>query len=316
MEMSGRLRLDRLANCIEAFLANAKEAKDKGQSDLEEEGGVPSQVEAGGSSPKSSLATNSPRPEPGGPIYVFPPSPRPEASPKQLHDEIQSAVPLSQVLESSGSHSALADVTSSRKRTTTPVLHHAKSLPNTVLQPILSSPSRVHDRNSTQRDQKQPQVPSLDRRDRSSGSKRSSSLRQQRPLINREATNFSDSDLHGIAAAGNSPPHEVPNLLQSVEAAADDRVIPLIPFEELMLIETLGMGRVSTIYRAAWQRSAMLAYVNAFANVEMVALKVATVNPETGDPSHMEELRREADIAAMLQNPNVCELIGVAADSE
>jgi hypothetical protein len=91
-------------------------------------------------------------------------------------------------------------------------------------------------------------------------------------------------------------------------------VIPLIPFEELKLIEMLGMGRVSTIYRAAWQRN----QANAFAPacVEMVALKVATVNPETGDTSHVNELRREADVASMLQHPSVCELVGVTADEE
>jgi hypothetical protein len=97
-------------------------------------------------------------------------------------------------------------------------------------------------------------------------------------------------------------------------AGIHDRVIPLIPFEELMLIETLGMGRVSTIYRAAWQRNP--AGIVAPASVEMVALKVATVNPETCDTSHVDELRREADIAVMLQHSSVCELIGVAADAE
>jgi hypothetical protein len=81
----------------------------------------------------------------------------------------------------------------------------------------------------------------------------------------------------------------------------------LIPFDELMLIESVGMGRVSTIYRAAWQNPM---------SVQMVALKVAMVNPETGDLAHVDELRREADIAARLQHPNVCDLVGVAADSE
>ena len=85
------------------------------------------------------------------------------------------------------------------------------------------------------------------------------------------------------------------------------RVVPLIPFDELMLIETIGMGRVSTIYRAAWQNPM---------RVQMVALKVAMVNPETRDMSHVDELRREADIAARIKHPNVCELVGVAADAE
>jgi serine/threonine-protein kinase len=88
----------------------------------------------------------------------------------------------------------------------------------------------------------------------------------------------------------------------------ESRVVPLIPFDELMLIETLGTGRVSTIYRAAWQRGG--------AGVSMVALKVAMVNNITRDTSHVDELRREADIAARLSHPNICDLVGVAADQE
>ena len=92
-------------------------------------------------------------------------------------------------------------------------------------------------------------------------------------------------------------------------------MIPLIPFEELMLIETLGMGRVSTIYRAAWQRRSAN-HFTAPVGVQMVALKVAMVNSETLDTSHVDELRREADIAARLQHPSICDLVGVAADTE
>ena len=140
---------------------------------------------------------------------------------------------------------------------------------------------------------------------------------QRRPLVNREAANFSDDVIDGETGVGyvavathalDAPPVSLTGI--------EDRAIPLIPFEELMLIETLGMGRVSTIYRAAWQRALVEGDVNVQAGVEMVALKVATVNPETGDMSHVDELRREADIAAMLQHANVCELIGLAADAE
>jgi hydroxyethylthiazole kinase-like sugar kinase family protein len=40
------------------------------------------------------------------------------------------------------------------------------------------------------------------------------------------------------------------------------------------------------------------------------------VNAATLDTSHVDELRREADIAARLQHPHICDLVGVAADSE
>jgi serine/threonine protein kinase len=83
-----------------------------------------------------------------------------------------------------------------------------------------------------------------------------------------------------------------------------------------MLIETLGMGRVSTIYRAAWQKRKTDGEASLLTGVKMVALKVATINQVTGDTLHVDELRREADIAAMLKHPNICDLVGVAADSE
>ena len=89
-----------------------------------------------------------------------------------------------------------------------------------------------------------------------------------------------------------------------------DRTVPLIPLNELMLIETLGTGRVSTIYRAAWQMP------QRSESPAIVALKVATTDPNTGDASCIEELHREADIAAQLEHKNICRLMGVASDPE
>lgn len=309
VEMNGRLRLDKLANCIEAFLANAKEAREKEQGNLEEE--LPP-ASAESPSPKSQVSNNSPGSEPAGPIYVFPPQSH-EASPHKLHDELQSAVPLSEVLLLSGSFGALSQAFP-RKMASPPTLRREQSMPNPPMQPILSSPGRTQPRRSLQVGQQQPLVPSLDKKDRSTGSLgsgRASSLRQRRPLVNREATIFSDHDLDGVPVVAPQLALDIP---PASVAGIEDRVIPLIPFEELKLIETLGMGRVSTIYRAAWQRNH--AGVIAPTSVEMVALKVATVNPETGDASHVNELRREADIASMLQHPSVCELVGVTADEE
>jgi serine/threonine protein kinase len=141
------------------------------------------------------------------------------------------------------------------------------------------------------------------------------SMRQRRPLVNREATNFQDDVIGQHRDFLLVAP---PTLEHSPGAFADveDRQIPLIPFEELMLIETLGMGRVSTIYRAAWKRGAARGEVDTPVSVGMVALKVATVNPDTGDTFHVDELRREADIAALLKHNNICDLVGVAADAE
>jgi hypothetical protein len=75
------------------------------------------------------------------------------------------------------------------------------------------------------------------------------------------------------------------------------------------------MGRVSTIYRAVW-RHLTANQTPAPEGAHMVALKVAMMSTAAVDTSHVDELRREADIAARLQHPNICDLIGVAADAE
>lgn len=94
-----------------------------------------------------------------------------------------------------------------------------------------------------------------------------------------------------------------------------DRKVPLIPFEELMLIDTIGSGRISTIYRAAWQHGKP-SDDGLKDQIQMVALKVAMVKPNSNDSSSVDELRQEADIAARLNHPCVSSLVGVAADAE
>jgi serine/threonine protein kinase len=313
VEMNGRLRLDKLKNCIEAFVASAEEARQQKER-TGSDGDSSAEAAAQGTSPPKS--PTSPVIEASGPIYVFPPIQRPESSPRELREEIESAVPLTHVLESANSFGAFGAAALAR-RGSSPVLHRQHSMPSRLVQPILSSPGRPRCRKSSGSGQQSPaQIPALSRKDRITGSATSGGathLRQRRPLVNREATNFGDVDIDDAIGADYIVPLRG---VGSPPSTLEDRAIPLIPFEELMLIETLGMGRVSTIYRAAWQRDALLPASNGPHSVEMVALKVATVDPDTGDTSHMEELRREADIAAMLQHPSVCELIGVAADAE
>jgi len=144
------------------------------------------------------------------------------------------------------------------------------------------------------------------------------SMREKRPLVKRQGT--SDLDQFGKAPVEREPSVDyvtIPSSELSSGVIIENRSIPLIPFEELMLIETIGMGRVSTIYRAAWQRRlAGPVETSPVSSVQMVALKVAMVNTVTGDTSHVDELRREADIAARLNHPNICDLVGVAADQE
>jgi hypothetical protein len=139
---------------------------------------------------------------------------------------------------------------------------------------------------------------------------------QRRLLVNRRATHDLDSVADKVAIDSPGKPRldyvTVPSTGRAVDTMVS-RAVPLIPFEDLMLIEALGTGRVSTIYRAAWQHSNDS---GAERNVQMVALKVAMMTNLTGDGSHINELRNEADIAARLQHPNVCDLVGVAADPE
>lgn len=278
--MNGRLRLDKLSHSIGSFLADSR-ARDHASHD----------EHASTSSGTFSDDTSSPRSRelqkiPSGPLYFHAPSTWVDVSPSDMAEAMKSAIPLSAVL-------------SSNALTTLVPMRRNSSMPGRLLQPVL------------------PQTPDHSVRGEEwttvETTSKSMSSPSRRPLVNRQATNFGmdvDSALDYVTVP------VAPTIERSL-GDMEDRVVPLIPFEELMLIETLGSGRVSTIYRAAWQHGHYVSGASdTYSKVEMVALKVATVNPDTGDTSHVDELRREADIAAMLKHPNVCDLIGVAADSE
>jgi hypothetical protein len=137
------------------------------------------------------------------------------------------------------------------------------------------------------------------------------SMREKRPLVKREG----HSDLDIFRSGEELDLLDSYPIEKDINDISEKREIPMIPFDELMLIEALGMGRVSTIYRAAW-RSTKPDQLPESSIIRMLALKVAMVNPETRDTSHVEEMRREADIAARLQHPNISDLVGIAADHE
>lgn len=137
-------------------------------------------------------------------------------------------------------------------------------------------------------------------------------MRQQRPLVNRPG--YSILDGFGADETGGT---EIPDGGIPIEMSQTEvRSIPFIPFPQLRLIETLGTGRVSTIYKAAWTGKASETASKATPDHCLLALKVAMADYETKDTSHMDDLRREADIAARLEHPNICHLVGVAEDSE
>jgi hypothetical protein len=307
--MKGRLRLDKLSQSIEAYLAD------------QTQGQLPQQSETDSDSPNSAKGqgrhqrSSSFHGQVPGPVYFHPPKQKQEASPQELQQEIDSAVPLTQVLEASTSSNALTTNIVPMRRNTPPgtVIHVGGNMPQSLMQPYLpapnTSPSFISGTGG--------EVVGSDttETDHATGD---STERRRRPLVSREAVNFllpedenreeHKQSLEALTALANAFDYS--------ESSLESRTIPLIPFEELMLIETLGMGRVSTIYRAAWQKTSVDDSSKALTDVQMVALKVATVNQETGDTLHVDELRREADIAAMLKHSNVCDLVGVAADSE
>jgi hypothetical protein len=284
VEMTGRLRLDKLATSIESFLKRAFEV----------------QVEA-----ERSTTSSESSPEFSGSIYFKETKSPAVMSSKAIQEDLLTAVPLVDVLESSG-HSPRF-----------PLLRKTHSMPPQLNVQQLSAPDfrleMKHEPNyGILGESELPASEIVVQPDLVLEDPQPQSNRQRRPLVNRSAT----YDLDGHSAQQETEPVDyltVPGSLPDEDGTtADSRRVPLIPFEELMLIETIGTGRVSTIYRAVWQHQRST--TEGLSNARMVALKVAMVH--NGDTSHVDELRREADIAARLSHPNVCDLKGVAADPD
>lgn len=296
------MRLDRLSKSIEAFLERDQRGTEAGESSSS--GSERQSLSSDSEGPPNQPHVLSPERELGssGTLYFHAPPPLEKriASPQQIQQEMQRAVPLSQVLAVQGEGQKVPMRTSIGGSS---MMRRSSSTPHSFLQqpllPPVAHPRLPHDGTGGDEDTGVPiaLVPNVEA---------GASERLRRTLVNREATNF---DYVG----------GTDSMTPSVEAYrgfAEDRVIPLIPFSELMLVETLAVGRASTIYRAAWHRKSQTEGDTPIENVEVVALKVATIDSETEDFSQIEELRREADIAAILKHPNVCDIVGVATDSE
>jgi len=298
VEMTGRLRLDKFANLIEAFLHEAlppNKAREEG----------------------ACL-----QPDSSGPLYY-----RAEQiegvhrTPDSIQkEEMETAVPLSELLASSSHGNVSGPVLPNLRRLSSVRSSQSNPAFESNL-PTAQLPMRSIETSGTDISSLDPPEPPLQVAVPSEHVP--SSTRERRPLVNRRAT--SNLDRVGTEESSDDSASQdyltVPGFSGAVGGGIESRNIPLIPFDELMLIETIGTGRVSTIYRAAWQRAhdhSMPSPTAAAApgGVHMVALKVAMVNTMTGDTSHVDELRREADIAARLDHPNICDLVGIAADPE
>jgi Protein tyrosine and serine/threonine kinase len=335
--MNGRLRLDKLSNSIESFLCtktDGSKINEQQTAAIGNRDGI--QV--------SEVVTNehkhvvgppqSPHRgdiEPTGPLYYqVERTPEPYVINEKSLQEIKSAVPLAEFLTKTNSqadfrplvpnnvrkyhHNYSSTPSIPSLRFSTQAFSTTKIATSTTVMPSIPAAQNATVPNDV--------VPSTGTTDTVISKQRN----KRRVLLDRPATSFLDDSERNVL---------VVNTASSVSSMGDyvtvqpysgigssyleQRVVPLIPFDELMLIETIGSGRVSTIYRAAWQKATSISSSISTipsSNIRMVALKVAMVNPITNDTANVDELRREADIAARLEHSNVVELVGVAADPE
>jgi hypothetical protein len=336
LEMNGRLRLDKLAYYIEQFLAKARQNRyDKHH----ESSSTRSEDDRSAVTKSITVPITESKDDQQLPTSLYfvgeTYSRQSHATDKILLEEIDTAIPLEQALAKGTSRNLLSNLVNDEPflpltRSITLLPSRSLSLRNDSTEPptnhsnmetseggALSHPSfgavTVPD-----------EVPTSKAATGGSGR----NIRQQRPLINRPGNSIlggskddrSEQDL--FVAADESSPSALQK--RDLFVAADEsspnamqkRAVPFIPFSELMLIEALGMGRVSTIYRAAWRWRTTDQLSESYENIRMVALKVAMVNKASGDSSNVDELRREVDIASRLQHPNICDLVGIAQDDE
>ena len=344
VEMQGRLRLDKLQQYVESYLQEARDQANAVGAMVDNDEKRAGNAATTSRPPKASESApvlpsfpSQPklRPRAGsisavayGPVY-FHPRAQQGFTPRRLQEEIQSAVPLSRLLSSTsvgthhGRRTSRNEQTSHAERpeisqSSEPLPYRPTSSQSSD-SPKTSGQSTGEDSSSRSppTPPATPLQPAANMR-RRSHSDTGGAYRQRQMLVNREAAEFTNSPEHGTAALpeddvsnGPIPPSGITVALESQQARRGrDRTVPLIPLNELMLIETLGTGRVSTIYRAAWQMP------QRSESPAIVALKVATTDPNTGDASCIEELHHEADIAAQLEHKNICRLMGVASDPE
>ena len=323
VEMNGRLRLDKLSQCIENFLEERIRKKEKKQ--FQNDGPTLSRSSSINSNGSKSLLPV----ELSATVYYSPSPAKSISNAKDVHDEeMKAAIPLSEVLASGSTVGALPSL--GRKSNSFLPLSRNNSLPPIPLSSAekldIAQFVQVQRAHSAEEASPKNEGRGITREENVGSSadndQAQSSMRQRRPLVNRDArSNFDveEEDIllnDGLDVEDDAEPDTAIDYMTYDLSSGTDRVIPLIPFDELMLIETLGMGRVSTIYRAAWRQTSSITHAVDVSGSYMLALKVAMVNAGTHDTSHVDELRREADIAARLKHPNICDLLGVAADSE
>jgi len=117
-------------------------------------------------------------------------------------------------------------------------------------------------------------------------------------------TNDNDAQSSGESAYPISSNKETPLINRNAVFFDDMKVIP---FRDLILLDLLGKGRVSSIYHAARLVSNSSKEDSDDIHSEEVALKLATCNE-----CDLLELQHEAEIACLLNHVNICQFLGVA----
>jgi len=300
VQMKGRLRLDRFQHYIEDYLRKNRDPPDSDflsyQQSSSEEMIPPNPIL---DAPPSSLSPCDLR----LPLYI---SPREAMPPRKesILQEVQEAKPLSEIMNEASPVDLKLKM--SRSVSFSGLLLKQQQLPMNLRSrsstdrniPTSLRPSSLPIQSSG--------CDSVERHEVRQYHQENEPMRFQN---NVEPFNSSRDDRHPVARRGSRSIRysaNSPGLLDSLLQAQPSQMTN-IPFEELKLLGVIGEGRVSTIYRAVWQKKDDTC-------LKEIALKVATMG-ENGDDSELQELRQEADIASSLEHYNVCDFVGAAVDS-
>ena len=304
--MKGRLRLDRFQHYIEDYLRKNKDPPDSDflsyhQSSSEDT--IP--LHPIHDAPPSSLSPCDLR----LPLYI---SPREAMPPRKesILQEVQEAKPLSEIMNETSPVDLKLKMTRS-------VSFSGRLLKQQQLPMNLRSSRSSTDRNipTSLRPSSLPiQSSGCDSVERHEVRQYHQDTEPMKFQNNVESSDSCRDHRHSVARRGSTATSRSirysansPGLLDSLLQAQPNQMTN-IPFEELKLLGVIGEGRVSTIYRAVWQKKDDTV-------LKEIALKVATMG-ENGDDSELQELRQEAEIASSLEHYNVCDFVGAAVDSE
>jgi len=291
VEMNGRLRLDKLKQYIEQYLRESESMHDD----------IPSLSPLGCGDkgcivpvtpPHSAHSVHYPNGSGATCGQIYHPHPRANISKREsISEEVQLAVPLSEVVACANSNIGNVSVP-------------GKYLPTQLRRPALQRYHSAPVGSTTASCQSSGESSGNIATERSANGKKSVEYRDSIPsnLVEKDDIQECNSGVSGIQRG------LLDTLLQE-----ERQKVPNIPLDDLMLTENLGSGRISTVYRAIWQKR-----VNNQNDIflQEVALKVTLTDDPSSAVDNMAEFRREADIASSLDHFNICKIVGVVNDPD